>query len=57
MTLDLAENVPIHILKLNYSKPSKLTLKTRPKKLIYTSGQNRDKRAKTLALGGCLHGN
>ena len=32
MTLDLAENVPIHILKLNYSKPSKLTLKTGPQK-------------------------
>ena len=32
MTLDLAENVPIHTLKLNYSKPSKLTLKTQPQK-------------------------
>ena len=32
MTLDLAENVPNHILKLNYSNPSKLTLKTRPQK-------------------------
>ena len=32
MTIDLAENVPIHILHLNCSKPSKLTLKTRPQK-------------------------
>ena len=28
MTLDLAQNVPIHTLKVNYSKPSKLTEKS-----------------------------
>ena len=50
MTLDLDENVstvPIHtFLKLNYSKHFR---EPGPKRLIYTSDQNRDNRAKTLA--------
>ena len=59
MTLDLAENVstvpiPAYILKVELLKTLKIDLKIDfrepgPKRLIYTSDQNRDYRAKTLA--------
>ena len=54
MTLKLTENVPIHTLKVAIIQSVKIDLKIDFRELgferpIYTSDQNKDNRAKTLA--------